>query len=191
MLVVLNHFFDKIMFNYGIKRNYKITPQTEAADFLEAEVCKFFNYIPKSKRQKYADVWIDVFTGLNVKTDNLSALGNKGRLCTAEINTWLKNENNNLKFCFIGYKNENMSGNIDVLTMTEFYIEEVEYDIVNQGKGLLQPKRKDNIVVLRKRISRKEWMEEFKIKYSKFVDSQIARFNKQRSDWCVNLEAFF
>jgi hypothetical protein len=179
------------MFNYGIKSNYKITPQTEAADFLEAEVCKSFNYTPKSKRQKYADVWIDDFTGLNVKTDNLSAPSNKGRLCTAEINTWLKNENNNLKFCFIGYKNENMSGNIEVLTMTEFNIEEVEYDIVNQGKGLLQPKRKDNKVVLRERISRKEWMEEFKIKYNKFVNLQITRFENQRSDWCDNLESFF
>ena len=131
---------------YGIKSEYHITPNTSASDFLENEVQKYFKYKPKSEREKFADVWIDPCTALNVKTDKLNAKENGGRICTAAVNEWLRDERNNLKLFFIEYKINN--GHIVVETQNEYYIEEIEYQITNQGKGLLQPKRKHGIVCL-------------------------------------------
>ena len=168
---------------YGILENYKISANTEAADFLEKEVQKFFNYTQNSKRQKYADIWLDDFTGINVKTDNLCSKQNKGRLCTAEINQWLIDERNNLKFLFIEYEN-NMDGEVKIVSIKETFIEEVEYEIYNQGRGLLQPKRFQNKIVFREKISRKDWLDEFRNKYSIFVDNQIKRFEDYRQKWC-------
>lgn len=171
------------MFPYNLQETYTITPNAEAADFIEHQVQDHFNYVPKSKRSKYADVWINEKEGLNVKTDNLLSQQNKGRLCTAEVNQWLRDPNNNLKFLFIEYRNEN--GLLTLVSTKEVYIEEVIYEICNQGRGLLQPKRtSEGKIILRDRISRDEWLEEFKVKYSKFVDKQIERFEKYKTDWC-------
>ena len=168
---------------YNLQETYSITPNTEAADFIQAEVQNYFGYTQKSKREKYADVWITANEGLNVKTDNLLSQQNKGRLCTAEVNQWLLNTNNNLKFLFVEYTNTN--GLLNIVTTKEVYIEEIQYEISNQGRGLLQPKRtSEGKVILRNRISREDWIQEFKIKYSEFVDKQIVRFKKYKSDWC-------
>jgi len=168
---------------YGLVDSYKITENTEAAEFLETEVQKHFGYTQNSKRQKYADIWLNESTGINVKTDNLCSKQNKGRLCTAEVNQWLLDEKNNLKFIFIDYRND-MSGNIDILSVKEKWIEEVEYDICNQGRGLLQPKRYRNEIIFRDRISREDWLQEFRQKYSTFVDNQIKRFELYKNNWC-------
>ena len=171
------------MLPYNLQETYQITPNAEAAEFIQAEVQTYFGYEQKSKREKYADVWVSKTEGLNVKTDNLLSQQNKGRLCTAEVNQWLRDPNNNLKFLFIEYKNED--GLLTLVSTKEVYIEEVVYEISNQGRGLLQPKRtSEGKVILRDRISRDEWIEEFKIKYCDFVDKQIARFEKYKSDWC-------
>lgn len=168
---------------YNLKETYSITPNTEAADFLQNEIQTHFGYIQKSKREKYADVWISSNEGLNVKTDNLLSQQNKGRLCTAEVNQWLLNPSNNLKFLFIEYTNVN--GLLQLINTNEVFIEEICYEISNQGRGLLQPKRtSDGKVILRNRISRNEWIDEFKIKYSEFVDKQIKRFEKYKLEWC-------
>ena len=166
---------------YNIKKEYHITPNTSAADFLQFEVQNFFNYKPKSEKEKYADIWVDNFTGINVKTDKLNAQQNKGRICTAAINEWLRNEKNNLKLLFIRYTNDN--GYIKIVSQKEVYIEEVEYEICNQGKGVLQPKRKNGNIVFRSKISREQWLQEFQIKYSKFVDNQINRFINLKEKW--------
>lgn len=171
------------MLPYDLKKTYTITPNTEAAEFIQTEVQNYFGYIQKSKREKYADVWINENEGLNVKTDNLLSQQNKGRLCTAEINQWLRNHENNLKFLFIEYKNEN--GLLTIISTKEVFIEEVEYEISNQGRGLLQPKRTSTgKIILRERLERNQWIEEFKLKYSLFVDKQISRFEKYKLDWC-------
>ncbi len=171
------------MFPYNLKETYQITPKTEAADFIQSEVQNYFGYIQKSKREKYADVWITPNEGLNVKTDNLMSEQNKGRLCTAEVNQWLRDENNNLKFLFIEYTNNN--GILTLVKTQEVYIEEIMYEISNQGRGLLQPKRCSmGKIILRERVSRQQWIDEFKQKYSKFVDSQIQKFEKYKEQWC-------
>lgn len=170
------------MLPYNLQETYHITPKTEAADFIESKVQEYFDYTPKSKRSKFADVWINECEGLNVKTDNLLSQQNKGRLCTAAINQWLLNPKNNLKFLFVEYRNEN--GLLTLESTKEVYIEEVVYEISNQGKGLLQPKRTSNgKVIFRERISREEWIQEFKIKYAEFVDRQIKRFMQYKKDW--------
>jgi len=168
---------------YNLQETYNITPNAEAAEFIQAEVQNHFGYIQKSKREKYADVWITKNEGLNVKTDNLLSQQNKGRLCTAEVSQWLLNPTNNLKFLFVEYTNKN--GLLNILATNEVYIEEVQYEISNQGRGLLQPKRTSTgKVILRDRITREDWIKEFKIKYSEFVDKQIFKFQKYKSDWC-------
>ena len=84
---------------------------------------------------------------------------------------------------FIEYKNED--GLLTLVSTKEVYIEEVCYEISNQGRGLLQPKRtSEGKVIFRNRLDRDEWIEEFKDKYCDFVDKQIARFEKFKSDWC-------
>ena len=172
-----------MMLPYNLKESYQITPNAEAAEFIQAIVQDYFGYEQKSKREKYADVWITEKEGINVKTDNLLSQQNKGRLCTAEVNQWLRDPSNNLKFLFIEYKNED--GLLTLVSTKEVYIEEVVYEICNQGRGLLQPKRdREGKVILRERVSRDDWIEEFKVKYDEFVDKQIERFNKYRKDWC-------
>lgn len=172
-------------FDYGIQQEYQITPNTEAADFLQAEVQNFFGYKQKSKREKFADVWHNKKHGLNVKTDNLSSQHNQGRLCTAAINEWLQDEENVLDFVFISYTNVN--GHIKIQEVITKTIEEVEYRISNQGKGLLQPLRdKNNKVVFRAKITRSEWIKEFQSKYSDFINKQQEKFEKLRSKWCKN-----
>ena len=171
------------MLPYNLKETYQITPNAEAAEFIQAEVQNYFGYEQKSKREKYADVWITKTEGINVKTDNLLSQQNKGRLCTAKVNQWLRDPNNNLKFLFIEYTNKD--GLLTLVSTKEVYIEEVSYEISNQGRGLLQPRRtSEGKVIFRDRISRDEWISEFKIKYSEFVDKQIARFVKYKTDWC-------
>ena len=170
---------------YGIKSEYHITPNTSASEFLESEVQKYFKYKPKSEREKFADVWIDPCTALNVKTDKLNAKENGGRICTAAVNEWLRDERNNLKLFFIEYKINN--GHIVVETQNEYYIEEIEYQITNQGKGLLQPKRKHGKLVLRPKITRESWLNEFEIEYKKFAESQINKFEGHINKWCNNI----
>jgi hypothetical protein len=170
-------------FDYGIKNEYQITPNTEAADFLQSEVQNFFGYQQKSKREKYADVWIKPNYGINVKTDNLCSQQNQGRLCTAAVNEWLQDEQNTLKFIFISYTN--IGGLIKIKEVVTKYLEEIEYRISNQGKGLLQPVRDRNYnVVFRKKISRKEWLLEFKRKYRQFIEKQQDKFEKLKAKWC-------
>ena len=172
---------------YGIKSEYYITPNISGSDFLENEVRKYFNYTPKSEREKFADVWIDPFTALNVKTVKLNDqdIGGPGRICTAAINEWLRDEKNNLKLFFIEYNIDD--GHIVIVSQNEYYIEEVGYDICNQGKGLLQPKRKLGKLVLRSKISREAWLSEFEIKYKKFAIAQISRFESHMNSWCNNV----
>jgi|TARA_R110000744_G_C19052464_1_gene528019 hypothetical protein len=170
---------------YGIKSEYYITPNISGSDFLENEVQKYFNYKPKSEREKYADVWINPFIALNVKTDKLNAKENTGRICTAAVNEWLRDERNNLKLFFIEYEINN--GHLIVVSQNEYYIEEIEYQITNQGKGLLQPKRKHGKLILRPKVSREFWLNEFESKYEKFAISQISRFKSHISKWCNNI----
>lgn len=171
------------IFDYNLKQTYTITKNTEAADFLQAEVQNFFGYTPKSKREKFADVWITSKHGINVKTDNLCSAQNQGRLCTAAVNQWLQDENNILQFIFIAYTN--IEGNIEIKEVITKYIEEVEYRISNQGKGLLQPVRDKNYkVVFRNKITRQEWLEEFQEKYVDFINKQQDKFNKLKAKWC-------
>ena len=80
---------------------------------------------------------------------------------------------------------KNNNGILNLISTKESYIEEIVYEIANQGRGLLQPKRNsEGKVIFRERISREEWIDEFKNKYSYFVDKQILRFKKYKSDWC-------
>lgn len=169
---------------YGIKKNYQITPNTEAAEFLQSEVQEFFGYNQKSKREKYADVWINKNYGINVKTDNLCSDGRQGRLCTAAVNEWLEDHENILQFIFIDYTNIN--GFLTIEEVVTKNLEEVEYRISNQGKGLLQPIRDSNCnIVFREPISREDWLQEFKHKYNEFIDKQQDKFEKLRARWCA------
>ena len=172
---------------YGLKESYKITPNTEAADFLENIVKEYFNYISHSKRQKYADIWLSQNHGINVKTVNLSSKTvGPGRICTAEINQWLRHEDNNLEIIFIEYSNDN--GLITIQNVTSHWLEELEYYIMNQGRGLLMsapdPRKNRTSVLTRPRISRQQWLDEFSIKYSDFVDKQIKILQGYKKDWC-------
>jgi|TARA_B110000858_G_C17722831_1_gene436138 hypothetical protein len=170
---------------YGIKSEYYITPNISGSEFLENEVQKYCEYKPKSEREKYADVWMDPFTALNVKTMKLNAQAFGGRICTAAVNEWLRDKRNNLKLFFIKYQINN--GHLIVVSKNEYYLEEIEYTIMNQGKGLLMAKMKGSKLALRPKVSREFWLNEFEMKYNKFAISQIDRFKLHINKWCNNV----
>jgi hypothetical protein len=160
---------------YGFKENYKITKGADASEFLENEFRKFFNYTPKSKRQKYADVWINPSFGLNLKT---SCAKTTGRLCTVQVAKYLIDPKNVLKIIHLDYLNNN--GLLVLKTLYEYDLEEIQYQISNQGQGYLQPKiNKDNSFKTRIKPNREEWLGEFKIKYDQYVEMQKKRLNEQ------------
>ena len=53
---------------FGLKKEYKIHESAGADCFIEAKFQDYFNYKPKSKRQKFADVWVNDSFGYNIKT---------------------------------------------------------------------------------------------------------------------------
>jgi hypothetical protein len=165
---------------YGFKSVYEITKGSDASEFLETEFRKHFNYTQNSKRQKYADVWINPKFGYNLKTS--CAVRTTGRLCTAQVATFLSDSECNLKIIHLDY--ENKDGFLSLNYLSEYYIEEIEYSISNQGRGLLQPKtNKDNSFRTRPRLTREEWLEEFKNKYSKYCENQKKRLDIQNQQY--------
>ena len=160
---------------YGFKKTYNITEGADASEFLENEFRKFFNYTPKSKRQKYADVWIQSNFGYNLKT---SCAKTTGRICTVQVAEYLSDIKNELKIIHVDYDNKN--GLIILKKIYEYDIEEIDYHISNQGKGYLQPKvHKDNSFKIRTKMSRQTWLDEFKIKYDEYVQNQKKRLDAQ------------
>lgn len=160
---------------YGFKPTYKITKGSDASEFLESEFRNHFNYTQKSKRQKYADVWINPKFGYNLKT---SCAKTTGRLCTVQIAEFLSDAECNLKIVHLDYENNN--GQIILKSLSEYFFEEIEYNISNQGKGFLQPKvNPDNSFKTRPRLSREEWLSEFKLKYNIYCNEQKVRLNSQ------------
>jgi hypothetical protein len=161
---------------YGFKPTYKITKGSDAGEFLESEFRKHFKYIQKSKRQKYADVWINPKFGYNLKTS--VAIKTTGRLCTAQIAEFLSDVECNIKIVHLDYENNN--GQIILNSLSEYFFEEIEYNISNQGKGFLQPKVNiDNSFKIRPKPSREEWLNEFKIKYDAYCNEQKIRLDTQ------------
>jgi len=171
---------------YGLEETYKITPHTEAADFLEHRVKEYFKYVSFSKRQKYADIWVTQNHGINVKTVNLSSKTvGPGRICTAEINQWLRHEENNLEIIYIEYLNND--GLLSIQNVSSHWIEEIDYYIMNQGRGLLmanQNPKNGSTALIRPRLTRKEWLEEFSEKYADYVDKQIKLLEGYKHEWC-------
>ena len=171
-------------FPYGLEKHYKITNNTEAAEFLCSIVQKHFNYTPTSKREKFWDIKINENLGLNVKTRNLMSKQTKGRICSVQISHWLRNYENNLKLLYIDYKNEN--GNLTLESVNEVFIEEVNYHIENQGKGLLQPHiKKNGDVYLRGRLSRLEWLIEFEDQYKKYIEKRTLKNKEYLNEFCI------
>jgi hypothetical protein len=161
---------------YSFKPTYKITKGSDAGEFLESEFRKHFNYTQKSKRQKYADVWINSKFGYNLKTS--CAIKTTGRLCTAQVAEFLSDIDCELKMIHLEYKND--SGVITLTRLSEYFFEEIEYNISNQGKGFLQPKvNPDNSFKTRPRPSREEWLDEFKLKYDVYCNEQKIRLDSQ------------
>lgn len=161
---------------YGFKPKYKITKGSDAGEFLESEFRNHFKYTQKSKRQKYADVWINSKFGYNLKTS--CAIKTTGRLCTVQVAKFLSDIECDLKIIHLQYKND--FGEITLTCLSEYYIEEIEYNISNQGKGFLQPKvNPDNSFKTRSKPSREEWLSEFKIKYNIYCNEQKNRLNEQ------------
>lgn len=163
---------------YGFKPTYEITKGSDAGEFLECEFRKHFNYTQKSKRQKFADVWINTKFGYNLKTS--CAVKTTGRLCTAQVAEFLSDIKCNLKVIHLEYKND--SGLIILTRLSEYYFEEIEYNISNQGKGFLQPKvNPDNSFKTRIKPTREEWLEEFKNKYNTYCNEQKIRLESQNN----------
>lgn len=162
---------------YGFKQSYNITKGSDASEFLESEFRKYFNYKQHSKRQKYADVWITPKLGFNLKTS--CAEHTTGRICTTDVANFLIDIECNLKIIHLDYKNVN--GQLKLNYLSEYYIEEIEYNITNQGRGLIQPKvsYKDNSLKTRTRLSREDWLSEFKIKYNTYCENQKKRLDLQ------------
>lgn len=164
---------------YGFKESYKITKGTDASEFLENQFRKFFNYTPKSKRQKYADVWINPNFGYNLKT---SCAKTTGRICTVQVAKYLVDIKNELKIIHLDY--DNTDGLIVLKKLYEYDIEEIQYLISNQGQGFLQPKvNKDNSFKTRIKICREDWLKEFKIKYDEYVEKQKRRLDIQNQEY--------
>ena len=174
----------QMTFPYGLEKHYKITNNTEAAEFLCSIVQKHFNYTPTSKREKFWDIKINENLGLNVKTRNLMSKQTKGRICSVQISHWLRNYENNLKLLYIDYKNEN--GNLTLESVNEVFIEEVNYHIENQGKGLLQPHiKKNGDVDLRGKLSRLEWLIEFEDQYRKYIEKRTLKNKEYLNEFCI------
>jgi hypothetical protein len=160
---------------YGFKPYYKITKGSDASEFLECEFRNHFKYEQKSKRQKYADVWINPKFGYNLKT---SCAKTTGRLCTVQIAKFLSDPECELKIVHLDY--QNFDGTLKLNWLSEYFIEEIQYNISNQGKGFLQPKvNSDNSFKTRNRLTREDWLEEFKVKYNIYCENQKKRLDKQ------------
>ena len=142
---------------YGFKPTYDITKGTTAGDFLECEFRKHFNYIQKSEREQLADVWINPKFGYNLKTSRAD-VKSTGRLCTAKVGYQMVDPEFKLIFVHLIYTNNN--GKLVLESLSEYYLEEIEYNISNQGIGLLQPKtiNKTNKFRIRPRVSREDWL---------------------------------
>lgn len=162
---------------YGFKPTYTITEGSDASEFLESEFRKHFNYKQESKRQKYADVWITPKMGYNLKTS--CAIRTTGRICTTDVANFLIDPECVLKIIHLDY--ENVNGKLILNYMSEYYIEEIHYNISNQGRGLIQPKinTHDNSFKTRPRLSREDWLSEFKIKYNTYCENQKKRLDSQ------------
>ena len=79
---------------FGLEKEYKIHESAGEDCFIEAKFQEHFNYKPKSKRQKFADVWVNDKFGYNVKTSENGNLG--GRICTVAVAKWLCDPDNQL-----------------------------------------------------------------------------------------------
>ena len=118
---------------------------------------------------------------------DIGALGNPATGDT--LRTAMIKINNNFEELYIGNAADGQlttsvtNGDISIKSVLTKDIEEVEYDISNQGKGLLQPKRYRNKLIFRKKVSRQDWLEEFKGKYLYFIEQQKSRFDKLIANW--------
>ena len=161
---------------YGFSPKYNITKGSDASEFLESEFRSHFNYEPSSKRQKYADVWINSKFGYNLKTS--CSEKTTGRLCTIQVAKFLTDPNCELKIVHLNYKNDN--GLLTLSSLSEYFIEEIYYTISNQGRGFLQPKvNSDNSFKIRPKPTRQEWISEFKYNYNLYCIKQKERLETQ------------
>ena len=160
---------------FGLKKEYQIHEGAGAESFIESQFQNHFNYKPKSKRQKFADVWVNKKFGYNIKTSVDGNLG--GRICTVAIARWLCNLDNQLKIIHVQYKND--KGHLILTDVREYFIEEIEYNILNQGKGFLHMKtdNKNKVIRTRVKLDRQLWLQEFQSKYIEFVEKQKNRFD--------------
>ena len=160
---------------FGLEREYQIHEGAGADSFIETQFQNHFNYKPKSKRQKFADVWVNENFGYNVKTSENGNLG--GRICTVAIAKWLCNPDNQLKIVHVHYQNN--KGHLILTDVQEYFIEEIEYMILNQGKGFLFMKTdsKNKVIKTREKIDRDIWLQEFQSKYIEFVENTKKRFD--------------
>ena len=160
---------------FGLEKEYIIHENAGADCFIEAKFQEHFNYKPKSKRQKFADVWVNDKFGYNVKTSENGNLG--GRICTVAVAKWLCDPDNQLKIVHVHYQNN--KGHLIITDVREYFIEEIEYTILNQGKGFLFMKtdNKNKVIRAREKLDRELWLQEFQCKYVKFVEDTKKRFD--------------
>jgi hypothetical protein len=166
---------------FGLKKEYQIHEGAGAESFIEAQFQNHFNYKPKSKRQKFADVWVNEKFGYNIKTSVDGNLG--GRICTVAIAPWLCNPDNQLKIIHVQYKND--KGHLILTDVREHFIEEIEYNILNQGKGFLHMKtdNKNKVIRTRVKLDRQLWLQEFQSKYIEFVENTKKRFDTYAKEY--------
>jgi hypothetical protein len=160
---------------FGLKKEYQIHEGAGAESFIEAQFQNHFNYKPKSKRQKFADVWVNPKFGYNIKTSVNGNLG--GRICTVDIASWLSIPDNQLKIIHVHYNNNR--GHLILTDVCEYFIEEIEYNILNQGKGFLHMKTDSTkkVIKTREKLDRQLWLQEFQSKYIEFVENTKKRFD--------------
>jgi hypothetical protein len=113
--------------------------------------------------------------GYNVKTSENGNLG--GRICTVAVAKWLCDPDNQLKIVHVHYQNN--KGHLIITDVREYFIEEIEYTILNQGKGFLFMKtdNKNKVIRAREKLDRELWLQEFQCKYVKFVEDTKKRFD--------------
>ena len=186
----------KLNLTYPISEMYG---NEDGAKFLERKVQEQFNqYPPASQRVRLYDVKVKNWA-LNIKTADLNAGFNKGRLgaCTV-ITELVENLNNELEYKFIFYKI--VDDEINIIDERDYQLEELEYDIGPQGWGLLQPIIKNGKVQTHEKISREEWLIDFSYRYEVWGEKQIIGFQKRiesyidyrtRYNGTIGLSGFF
>ena len=168
-------------YTFETRYNFSDMKGLGPSDFLEELVQKHYNYIPKSEKVRLYDVMITPTLALNVKTMRLplsSKSGPHGRLGSADvILNWIENPNHQLEYMFVYYKRD---GEWLTLVDTEVHpIESLEFTISPQGKGLVQPKRRNDRVALGPTLSREEYVNTFVTELRTYCKKQIKNNEKQ------------